>query len=66
MNDAGSATAWQRSHRCDTGHCVEIARADEHVMMRDSIDPAGPVLTFSTEGWLAFTAGIREGEFDNA
>jgi hypothetical protein len=34
--------------------------------MRDSIDPAGPVLTFSTEGWLAFTAGIREGEFDNA
>ncbi|MGH3755596.1 MAG: DUF397 domain-containing protein [Pseudonocardiaceae bacterium] len=31
--------------------------------MRDSKDPAGPALMFTTATWAAFTAGARAGEF---
>jgi len=32
--------------------------------VRDSKDPAGPVLIFPRTEWAAFTAGVRSGEFD--
>ena len=32
--------------------------------MRDSKDPAGPVLTFTRAEWRAFLGGMRGGEFD--
>jgi hypothetical protein len=32
--------------------------------VRDSKNPTGPVLRFTTAAWAAFTAGIRSGEFD--
>jgi hypothetical protein len=31
--------------------------------MRDSKDPAGPVLTFTRTEWRAFVGGIQTGEF---
>jgi hypothetical protein len=34
------------------------------VAVRDSKDPAGPVLTFTAPEWSAFLAGVRDGEFD--
>ena len=46
-------------------HRVEIAKlADGHVAMRDGKDPDGPVLVFTPGEWAAFTAGVRDGEFD--
>ncbi|MGW0180018.1 DUF397 domain-containing protein [Nocardia sp. NPDC003345] len=46
-------------------HNVEIAMlADGHVGMRDGQDPDGPVLVFTPGEWAAFTAGVRDGEFD--
>jgi hypothetical protein len=32
--------------------------------MRDGKDAASPVLKFDTEGWAAFLAATRAGEFD--
>jgi Domain of unknown function (DUF397) len=32
--------------------------------VRDSKDPAGPKLVFPAAEWLAFTAGVKVGEFD--
>jgi hypothetical protein len=32
--------------------------------VRDSKDPAGPMLTFSAREWDAFLAGVRADEFD--
>jgi len=29
--------------------------------VRDSKDPAGPVLTFTAAEWTAFTDGVRDG-----
>ncbi len=59
-------TNWRKSRRSDAGdNCVEIAfAADGAVGMRDSKNPTGPVLTFTTAEWEAFTGGLRDGEFD--
>ena len=32
--------------------------------MRDSKNPSGPALMFTTAAWSAFTTGVRSGEFD--
>ena len=43
------------------GACVEVARNLPGVVaVRDSKDPAGPVLTFSPGEWAAFTAAIED------
>lgn len=47
------------------GNCVEVADLDAgHRAVRDSKNPAGPVLMFTPGEWSAFTAGVRDGEFD--
>ena len=33
------------------------------VAVRDSKDPDGPKLAFGLDEWLAFTAGVKAGEF---
>lgn len=47
------------------GACVEVADLDHSgCAVRDSKDPTGPALMFSAAEWVAFTAGVRAGEFD--
>jgi hypothetical protein len=41
------------------GDCVEVARADSHVTVRDSKDPTGPVVVFSPEEWRAFVRHVQ-------
>jgi hypothetical protein len=40
------------------GECVEVATAGA-VLVRDTADRGGPVLTFTAGAWRAFTATIR-------
>jgi hypothetical protein len=48
------------------GNCVQIAELpDGQVGVRDSKSPRGPILRFTSEEWDAFTAGVRNGEFDS-
>jgi hypothetical protein len=47
------------------GACVEVADLDHgHRAVRDSKDPNGSALIFTAPEWAAFTAGVRDGEFD--
>jgi uncharacterized protein DUF397 len=47
------------------GDCVEIADLPAGgVAVRDSKNPGGPVLRFTTSEWRAFIAGARHGDFD--
>ncbi|MGC0314436.1 DUF397 domain-containing protein [Kitasatospora acidiphila] len=47
------------------GNCLEIAANTPAVMLvRDSKDPKGPALTFTTEGFTAFVQGVKNGSFD--
>ncbi|MEU7710622.1 DUF397 domain-containing protein [Micromonospora chalcea] len=48
---------WRKSsHSGDEGACVEMAPLSGAVAVRDSKDPAGPVLMFPPHAWAAFTA----------
>ena len=58
--------AWRKSRACSDGmSCVKVARADDQVGVRDSGDGGeGPILVFGEQGWRAFVAGVRAGDFD--
>ncbi|AVT35617.1 DUF397 domain-containing protein [Plantactinospora sp. BB1] len=54
-----SDARWRKSTRSGTngGNCVEVAdNLPGVVAVRDSKDPAGPVLTFRPAAWRAFVA----------
>jgi hypothetical protein len=56
---------WRKScHSGDEGNCVEVADLSAGRAVRDSKNPAGGHLTFSRDQWAAFTAGVRNGQFD--
>jgi hypothetical protein len=56
---------WRKScHSGDEGNCVEVADLSAGRAVRDSKNPAGGQLTFSRDQWAAFTAGVRNGQFD--
>jgi Domain of unknown function (DUF397) len=62
---APAVTSWRKStYSSNEGACVEVAEFDAGRAVRDSKDPTGPALTFTTAEWAAFTAGVRTGKFD--
>ncbi|MFJ9579315.1 DUF397 domain-containing protein [Streptomyces sp. NPDC101191] len=58
----GSA-AWRKSpySGSDGGDCVEVADLTAHVAVRDSKNPAGPVLLARPAAFAAFVAAAAEG-----
>lgn len=58
---------WFKSSYSDNGgNCVEVAVIADGsgvVPVRDSKDPAGPALTFTSDAWSAFVAGVQKGDF---
>lgn len=56
--------AWHKASASATGNCVEVSIDGQHVLVRDSKDPDGPVLRFTPSEWDCFLAGVRQGEFD--
>jgi hypothetical protein len=47
------------------GQCVEIASATGRIAVRDSKDPEGPILVYTSAEFKAFLGGVRNGEFDH-
>jgi hypothetical protein len=55
---------WRRSSRSGSGNngdCVEVASSGGVVGVRDSKNPAGPVLVLPAAGWHSFVAALRHG-----
>lgn len=56
---------WRVSSRClgvgDPPDCVEVGDAGHAVAVRDSADPAGPVLALTPAAWAGLLAAIKEG-----
>ena len=61
-----SRAEWIKSTRsgADSENCVEVAFVDEAIAVRDSKNPTGPALIFTTAEWDAFVGGAKDGEFD--
>ena len=51
---------WRKSSYSGSngGECVEVATAGA-ILVRDTADRNGPVLTFTPDAWRAFTTSIR-------
>ncbi|MFF2951820.1 DUF397 domain-containing protein [Kitasatospora sp. NPDC057965] len=60
-----SDVRWRRStYSSNGGDCVEAAPDfPGAVPVRDSKDPSGPVLVFTSSEFAAFVAAVRAGEF---
>ena len=55
---------WFKSSFSSVGqNCVEVRFLDDIAMVRNSLDPAGPVLMFNRGEWDAFELGVVNGEF---
>lgn len=56
-----SRLTWRKSTRSggNGGACVEVAELPGGVAVRDSKDPAGPVLRLSRSEWRAFLDSLR-------
>jgi Domain of unknown function (DUF397) len=49
---------------CKRSYSQGVLTQDHVITVRDSKNPDGPKLVFTPAEWEAFTAGLRDGEFD--
>lgn len=65
MNIDLADAKWFKSSRSGgNANCVEIAfLPDNHVGVRDSKNPSGPALMFTSAEWSTFTAAATRGDF---
>jgi hypothetical protein len=60
-----SRAVWRKSVRSNNGGaCVEVADLGTAVAIRDSMDPDGPKLILTGDGWRMFTRSVTTGTYD--
>lgn len=57
--------AWQRSRRCNTNGCIEVASLATGVAMRDSTRPDDPILHFTQQDWNQLLSDVRAGQLSS-
>lgn len=50
---------WRTGRSCANAACVEVASVPGAMLVRDSKDVDGGVLTFDRAGWGAFVAALK-------
>ena len=59
-----NAPQWQKSSYCGNAACVEVAKTEDAILVRDSKDPLAAPLAFTEDEWVAFVKGVKAGEFN--
>jgi len=62
---AQGQSAWRKSSKCANSECVEIAREQDMILVRDSKSPETTALRYTKEEFAAFLDGAKAGEFDD-
>lgn len=63
--DRGAPPAWRKSTRSiANGQCLETATLGGRLVVRDSLDKAGPTAGFTVSGWRTFLKEVKRGYFD--
>ena len=55
----GTVLRWKKSRASVTANCVEVAFINGTILVRDSREPTGPVISISLEEWASFLHGLR-------
>jgi hypothetical protein len=55
---------WKVARRCNSATCIRVASQNDQILIGDSKNPSGPVLSYTRDEWNAFVEGIRYGDFD--
>lgn len=64
--DKGAEMEWIKASASNpSGNCVQLRKDGDWVLVRDSKDPAGPVLRFRWAELDALFQGAALGEFDH-
>ncbi|MEU7902754.1 DUF397 domain-containing protein [Actinoplanes sp. NPDC049118] len=64
MDTRDEVPQWRKSTRSSSGNCVEVMTDPAAVLVRDSKNPDGPVLSFTRATFGDFLSGVRGSEFD--
>ena len=64
MDEDPTTQAWRKSTFSGEGDCAEWLVTGDQVFIRHSRHRDGHVLVFTRSEWLAFVAGVKDGEAD--
>jgi len=64
MAEANPTGVWRKSSKSESGTCLEVQVGVSEVLVRNSNDRRGLVLSFSHDEWRTFLADIVLDEFD--
>ncbi|WP_067674876.1 DUF397 domain-containing protein [Nocardia miyunensis] len=65
MDDLANAMWFKSSHSGASQNCVEVAFLPKSLVgVRDSKQPSGPALVFTSDEWSAFVDATDRGRFD--
>lgn len=51
--------SWRKSTHSVTDTCVEVARPERRLAVRDSKDPGGPRLAIDAQTWHRFVSRVK-------
>jgi predicted secreted Zn-dependent protease len=60
-----NSLTWHTALSCDGGACVQVAADQNIILIRNSRQPDGPLVEYTSEEWHEFVSGIKKGDFDN-
>jgi hypothetical protein len=63
--ESSTDTPWRIAVKSGGGNCVQVTLRDGMIVIGDSKQPGGPVLSYTQQEFDAFLDGAKKGEFDD-